>query len=126
MDTALAYPARVRATLPPPPPKGFSHVRSIKIQRPREEVYAFFRRLENLPRFMMHLKEVRELDNRRSHWVASGPSDHSVEWGCRYHNGETQRVSIMGITARLGCIGSRHGRFFSCNGKSRHRRPGCL
>ena len=66
--------------LPPPIPEGYEHVRSIKIQRPQEEVYQFFRELENLPRFMIHLKEVREIDARRSHWIASGPNDKSYEW----------------------------------------------
>ena len=66
--------------LPPPIPEGYEHVRSIKIQRTQEEVYQFFRELENLPRFMIHLKEVREIDARRSHWIASGPNDKSYEW----------------------------------------------
>ena len=40
------------------------------IYKPREEVYQFWRKLENLPRFMSHLKEVRQLDSTHSHWVA--------------------------------------------------------
>jgi len=44
--------------------------RSLTVNKPREEVYAYWRQLENLPRFMFHLSEVRQLDNKRSHWVA--------------------------------------------------------
>ncbi|MBD2757726.1 SRPBCC family protein [Spirosoma validum] len=44
--------------------------KSLTINKPREEVYAYWRQLENLPRFMFHLSEVRQLDNKRSHWVA--------------------------------------------------------
>lgn len=40
------------------------------IYKPRNEVYKFWRQLENLPRFMSHLKEVRQLDSTHSHWVA--------------------------------------------------------
>src|SRR5690606_13296537 len=46
---------------------------TITVHAPREEVEAFWRRLENLPRFMRHLEEVRELGPGRSHWVAAIP-----------------------------------------------------
>lgn len=45
----------------------------LTINRPRNEVYAYWRKLENLPRFMEHLKEVRQIDNKRSHWEALIP-----------------------------------------------------
>lgn len=54
--------------------------KSITIDRAPEDVYRFYRRLENLPRFSAHLESVRELDARRSHWVASGPGGARVEW----------------------------------------------
>ncbi|MCP2347570.1 SRPBCC family protein [Nonomuraea roseoviolacea] len=54
--------------------KGPLQVRaSITINKPREEVYRFWRDLENLPSFMIHLDSVRTLDQRRSHWKANGP-----------------------------------------------------
>lgn len=43
---------------------------SLTVYKPREEVYQFWRKLENLPRFMSHLKEVRQLDSTHSHWIA--------------------------------------------------------
>ncbi len=46
---------------------------SLTVRRPRAEVYAFWRKLENLPRFMHHLERVTELDGRRSRWEAKGP-----------------------------------------------------
>jgi uncharacterized membrane protein len=49
--------------------------RVITVRKPRPEVYAFWRRLENLPRFMHHLKEVKQLDNKRSHWEANIPGN---------------------------------------------------
>lgn len=54
--------------------------KAITINRPIEEVYAFWRDFENLPRFMHHLEMVETTGNRRSHWVAKGPSDKGVEW----------------------------------------------
>lgn len=57
------------------------HVReAIRLEVPLEAVYAFWRRLENLPRFMSHLEEVQDLGGGRSHWVADGPADMPVEW----------------------------------------------
>jgi uncharacterized membrane protein len=62
--------------------KGFKVVENIGVERPPDELYRFWRDVENLPRFMEHLKAVRWLDDRRrrSHWVAKGPAGVSVEW----------------------------------------------
>ena len=54
---------------------------SITVNKPREEVYRYWRKLDNLPRFMEHLKTVKEIDNRRSHWEAKIPGNiGAVEW----------------------------------------------
>jgi uncharacterized membrane protein len=53
---------------------------AITVKRPREEVYRFWRDLENLPTFMTHLRSVTVTNGRRSHWVARGPAGKSVEW----------------------------------------------
>lgn len=48
---------------------------SLTVYRPREEVYRFWRELENLPRFMRHLQKVRQINGRLSHWEARAPKD---------------------------------------------------
>jgi uncharacterized membrane protein len=50
------------------------------INRQPEEVHAFWRNFENLPRFMRHLESVKDLGDGRSHWVAKGPAGMTVEW----------------------------------------------
>lgn len=51
------------------------------IHKPRHEVYAFWRRLDNLPLFMKHLKSVELLPNDRSKWVLRLPTVvGSVSW----------------------------------------------
>lgn len=45
-----------------------------------EELYQYWRNLENLPTFMRHLKSVQVIDNTRSHWIADAPLGQSVEW----------------------------------------------
>jgi uncharacterized membrane protein len=54
--------------------------RSITVNRPVAEVYAFWRDFTNLPRFMRHLESVTVLDERRSRWKALAPAGRHVEW----------------------------------------------
>jgi uncharacterized membrane protein len=58
----------------------------IVLNRPRHEVYRFWRNFENLPRFMDHLEAVTVLDESRSHWTAKGPAGSRVEWDAEIHN----------------------------------------
>jgi uncharacterized membrane protein len=55
---------------------------SYLIGRSREELYIYWRNLENLPRIMTHLESVSVIDDRRSHWIAKAPrlAGGSVEW----------------------------------------------
>src|SRR5690606_11195621 len=43
---------------------------SVVLKRPASEVYAFWRKLENLPRIMTHLQKVEEIDETHSRWTA--------------------------------------------------------
>jgi uncharacterized membrane protein len=52
----------------------------IAIDRPVAEVYSFWRRLENLPRFMRHIKSVKVVDDLHSHWKVATLADKIVEW----------------------------------------------
>jgi uncharacterized membrane protein len=53
---------------------------SVAVNRSPDEVYRFWRNLENLPRVMPHLKTVRVIDGQRSHWVAKVPAGIEIEW----------------------------------------------
>ena len=53
---------------------------AVTINRPIEEVYAFWRSFENFPRFMTHLESVEPLGERRSRWRAKGPAGTTFEW----------------------------------------------
>jgi uncharacterized membrane protein len=54
--------------------------RSITVNKPVAEVYAFWRNFENLPQFMRHLDSVQVTGDRHSHWVAKAPAGQTVEW----------------------------------------------
>lgn len=54
---------------------------STTVKRPKEELYAYWRNLENLPNFMSHIEEVREVSDKRSEWTAEVPGGlGTIEW----------------------------------------------
>jgi uncharacterized membrane protein len=53
---------------------------STTISRQPQDIYEYWRQLDNLPTFMAHLEEVRLTEEGRSHWRASAPFGRSVEW----------------------------------------------
>ena len=65
---------------------GIKIEKSVVVNRPREELYRFWRNFENLPRFMDHLESVTIIDENRSHWVVKGPMGMRVEWDAEIHN----------------------------------------
>ena len=60
--------------------------RSVTIETPRAELFAFWRNFENLPRFMEHLVSVRVDSSTRSHWTAKAPAGKTVEWDAELVN----------------------------------------
>jgi uncharacterized membrane protein len=58
----------------------FTVEKSITLSAPAGEAFRFWRNFENLPRVMRHLKSVRAIDDRRSHWVAAAPAGLDIEW----------------------------------------------
>ena len=54
--------------------------KTITIAAPIEEVFDFWSRYENFPRFMAHVREVRRGDDGRARWTVAGPAGVPVEW----------------------------------------------
>jgi uncharacterized membrane protein len=63
-----------------PAQQGVKVEKSIAVNRSADELYSFWRSLENLPRVMRHLERVEVLDGNRSRWVAKGPLGKSLQW----------------------------------------------
>ncbi len=59
---------------------------AVTVRKPRQEVFSFWRNLENLPRFMKHVKSVSIGEGGRSHWIAEGPGGRTLEWDAEIHN----------------------------------------
>jgi len=54
--------------------------RTVTINRPRQELYDFWRDFRNLPLFMDNIESVQVLDSRKSHWKVKAPAGTTVEW----------------------------------------------
>ncbi|MGH7509108.1 MAG: SRPBCC family protein [Gemmatimonadales bacterium] len=54
--------------------------KTITVAAPVERVWELWSNFEQFPRFMSHLREVRRIDDTRSHWVAAGPAGVPIEW----------------------------------------------
>jgi uncharacterized membrane protein len=63
-----------------PAEKGVLVETFLTINRTPQQVYEFWRDLENLPRFMRHLDSVQVTGEGKSHWKARGPAGVSLEW----------------------------------------------
>jgi uncharacterized membrane protein len=58
----------------------FSADAAVTIARPPDEVYAYWRALENAPRFMEAIESVEPRGAQRSSWTARGPAGERWEW----------------------------------------------
>jgi uncharacterized membrane protein len=72
--------------------RGIHIEHSVMVSKSPHELYAFWRDLNNLPRIMKHVKSVQVLDEKRSHWSATGPGGTTVEWDAEIINDEPSRL----------------------------------
>ena len=54
--------------------------KTVTINRPRAELYAFWRDFANLPRFMENVVSVEPVGEGRTHWTVKAPAGKTVEW----------------------------------------------
>jgi uncharacterized membrane protein len=78
--------------------------RTVTIDRPRGELYAFWRDFNNLPRFMRNVHSVTIESERHSHWVIEAPAGKTVEWDSEIIQDEPGRLiewrSLEGASVR--------------------------
>lgn len=76
---------------------------SFIIDKPRHQVYQFWRKLDNLPLFMNHLESVEVLDNKRSRWVLKLPINvATVSWEAEIVKDEVN--TLIGWSSLPGSI----------------------
>jgi uncharacterized membrane protein len=57
--------------------------KSVTINKPAAELFAFFRDFANLPHFMENVVSIEVRDDKLSHWVVKAPAGKTVEWNAR-------------------------------------------
>jgi uncharacterized membrane protein len=79
---------------------------SMTVNRPRADVYRFWRDFENLPLFMRHLKRVTVKGNvngvEQSRWEANAPLGQTVEWSAEItEEHENERIAWRSLPGSL-------------------------
>jgi len=66
--------------------------RTVTVNRPREEIYAFWRDFSNLAGVMENVERIDVIDDLRSHWVVKAPAGKTVEWDAVVMDDEPGRL----------------------------------
>ena len=90
------------------PRHGIVVQKTISVDAPPEQVFAFWTDYQNFPRFMHHVREVR-VSEERSHWVVAGPAGVPVQWNAELVEVQPQRLLRWRSTAdstvkHEGCV----------------------
>ncbi len=76
------------------------HERSVEVDAPVHEVFLMWRNWSNFPKFMSHVKDVKDLGGGKSHWSAN-IAGIDEEWDAEITKMETDKVigwrSISGL-----------------------------
>ena len=71
---------------------GITVQKTINVEAPASEVFAFWSDAENFPRFMSNVREVQQVDPRRSRWTVAGPAGVPVHWTAQVVRVEPDRL----------------------------------
>jgi uncharacterized membrane protein len=85
--------------------------RSVTIDRPRQELYDFWRNFDNLSRFMHNIKSVSVADEAHSHWVVEAPAGKTVEWDSSITADEPGKLIAWRSDEKAGVRNSGQGEF---------------
>ena len=73
---------------------------SVTINRSPENLYRFWRQLDNLPKVMSHVRSVQVINDHRSHWVVETiPGAPTIEWDAEIINEvENERIGWQTVS----------------------------
>jgi uncharacterized membrane protein len=66
--------------------------KTLAVNRPPQECYETWRRVENFPRFMEFVDSVTPVGRNRFHWVARSPVGAKIEWDSEITNDQPGRL----------------------------------
>jgi uncharacterized membrane protein len=73
--------------------------KTITVAAPVEEVFDFWCRYENFPRFMAHVRDVERLGPGRARWTVAGPGGLPIQWETEETRCERPRLLAWATTA---------------------------
>lgn len=77
---------------------------NVEVEAPVEKVYGYWETLENLPRFMSNVDEVRETSQGNTHWKIRGPLGTKLEFDARTTQKEENEA--LGWNSTDGDVGT--------------------
>ncbi len=85
---------------------------AVTVDKPREEVFRFWRNFENLPKIIDHLESVDARNYPRTHWIARVSGYPTIEWDAEVHQEiENSMISWRSLQgADLASAGTVHFR----------------
>ena len=92
------------------------HEKSVVVDAPVHQVFHMWRNLENLPRFMSHVKEVKILDGNKSHWKGT-VAGIDQEWDAEIT--KVEENSVIAWRSTSGFENSGEVRFEPVDGKTK-------
>lgn len=76
--------------------------KGVTINKPAEELYRYWRKLDTLPSFMKDLKSVTVADDQRSRWTAKGPEAEVYEWETEITGDQiNERIAWRSVTGEV-------------------------
>lgn len=88
----MSTPIAPIPTDPAPDERAEEFVDTVRIARPRHELYAFWRQFSNLPKFMEKVRKVTEVDSLSSIWTVVGAAGSSADWEFLVTDDEVDRL----------------------------------
>jgi uncharacterized membrane protein len=88
-----------------PEREGFRVQRTLTIRRSPQDLYAFWRDVENTPRYIPLIQSVHKIDEKRSHWIATSPTGQRLEWDAEITQDQPGRLiawQVSGDKVTLG------------------------
>ena len=61
-------------------PEAALSAETVTIDRPADDLFAFWRDVANLATFMENIEAIEPIDDKRSRWTVKAPGDGSVSW----------------------------------------------
>jgi len=100
-----------------PEQEGFKVQRSLTIRRTPQDLYTFWRDVENVSRYIPMIESVRKIDEKRSHWIATSPKGQKLEWDVEITQDQPGRLIAWQVRGKAMIGNGGRIRFVEASGR---------